>query len=306
MSFFFGKGRYFPEVEIVSLNDETIEFYLNGADLSFANALRRVIISEVSTIAIDLVNIKDNTSPLFDEFIAHRLGLIPLVSNDVNDYLNHRDCNCSEYCEKCSVQFYLDVKCTSDEMSITTNHLKQVNKDNSVVPVVYKDEDPIVIAKLKFNQELNIHMIARKGIGKEHAKWSPVSACIMQHVPEIEFLQDRFLVDKLSINQKKEFVESCPNKVYRFDENRKIIVIDNKLNCTYCEECTTKLSSFDIDHTAAIKIAPIPNKFLFKVESVGSLKPEQIVVDALNEIKKKLSSINSILEKESKNILIDR
>ena len=52
-------------------------------------------------------------------------------------------------------------------------------------------------------------MIAKKGLGKEHSKWSPVSTCVMQYVPEIEFLQDRFIIDKLSLKQKKEFVDSC-------------------------------------------------------------------------------------------------
>lgn len=306
MSFFYGKGRYFPDVEITKLTDNYIEFFLSGADLSFANGLRRIIISEVATIAIDLVNITSNTSPLFDEFIAHRLGLIPLVSTDVSDYVFHRDCTCSEYCEKCSVQFYLDVKCINDQMDITTNHIKQVNKDNSVVPVLFPDEDPIVIAKLKKNQELNIHMIAKKGIGKQHAKWSPVSTCVMQHVPEIEFLQDRFLIDKLTIKQKIEFVDSCPSKVYRYDETRKIVVIENKLNCTYCEECINKLESFNVDNTKAIKITPAPNRYLFKLETVGSLKPEQVVVDALNEMKRKLLSVLNVVEIESKNILINR
>eukprot|EP00340_Litonotus_pictus_P006950 CAMPEP_0170516250 /NCGR_PEP_ID=MMETSP0209-20121228/2523_1 /TAXON_ID=665100 ORGANISM="Litonotus pictus, Strain P1" /NCGR_SAMPLE_ID=MMETSP0209 /ASSEMBLY_ACC=CAM_ASM_000301 /LENGTH=257 /DNA_ID=CAMNT_0010801069 /DNA_START=146 /DNA_END=919 /DNA_ORIENTATION=+ len=257
-------------------------------------------------MAIDLVNITSNTSPLFDEFIAHRLGLLPLISTEVNDYVFHRDCNCSEYCEKCSVQFYLDVKCSMDQMDVTTNHIKQVNKDNSVIPVLFPEEDPIVIAKLKKNQDLNIHMIAKKGLGKEHSKWSPVSACVMQHVPEIEFLQDRFLIDKLSLTQKKEFVDSCPNKVYRYDEIRKIVVIDSKLNCTYCEECLNKLDSFGLDHTKAIKIAPVQNRFLFKVETVGSMKPEQVVVDALNEMKKKLSIILNVVESESKNIIVNR
>lgn len=306
MSVFFGVGRYFPDVEIKSISEDKIEFFLTGADLSFANGLRRIIIAEVATMAIDIVNIISNTSPLFDEFIAHRLGLIPLVSESVNEYVFHRECNCSEFCEKCSVQFMLEAKCTEDQMDVTTDHIKQVNKDKNVVPIVFPDEDPIVIAKLKKNQELNIYMIAKKGLGKEHSKWSPVSTCVMQHVPEIEFLQDRFIIDKLSLNQKREFVNSCPNKVYSYDESRKIVSIDHKLSCTYCEECLNKLESFGVDHSTAIKIAPIPNKFLFKVETVGSMKPEQVVIDALNEMKRRLLVILNIVENESKNIIVNR
>lgn len=306
MSYFYGKGQYFPEFEIKKLTDEVIEFYISKADLSFANALRRVIISEVATMAIDLVNISSNSSPLFDEFIAHRIGLIPMVSNDVNDYVFHRDCNCSEYCEKCSVQFFLKVKCSESSMDVTTAHIKQVNKDNSVVPVVFKDEDPIVIAKLKKNQELDLHMIAKKGIGKEHAKWSPVSTCVMQHVPEIEFPQGKYVIDNLNLKQKKEFVDCCPTKVYRYDEIRKTVEIENKLNCTFCEECTTKLESFEVDVSKAIRIGAEKNRFLFKVESIGSLKPEQIVIDALNQLKKKLNGILSCVDQESKNIIVNR
>ena len=109
MSFFFGEGKYSPSVEIVSITDDTIEFYLSNADLSFANALRRVIIAEVPTMAIDMVEIRANTSPLFDEFISHRLGLIPLVSTDINQYQYSLKCNCKEGCDQCLVQFVLKV-----------------------------------------------------------------------------------------------------------------------------------------------------------------------------------------------------
>ena len=62
---------------------ETCEFVLSGTEPSMANALRRMILVGVPTIAIDLVEIENNTTVLNDEFIAHRLGLIPLVSTKV-------------------------------------------------------------------------------------------------------------------------------------------------------------------------------------------------------------------------------
>jgi DNA-directed RNA polymerase II subunit RPB3 len=306
MTFWFGEGRYFPEIEIIKIDDDYIEFYLNNADLSFANTVRRMIIAEVPTMAIDMVNIRANTSPLFDEFIAHRLGLIPLISKDVHSFEYSRKCNCNEPCEACSVQFYLKVKCDQDQMEVTTEHIKPVNIHSSVLPIKSDKEDHIIICKLRKNQELDMHMIAKKGIGKEHSKWSPVSSVIMQHEPEIEFLDKGVIIDRLSTNQKKEFVNSCPTKVYRYDEMKRSVEIDNVLNCTYCEECLVKLDSFGIDKTKAIRIAPKKNRFLFKVESIGSLKAEQIVVDAFKEVKLKLLEVLGKIEMESKSIVSNR
>lgn len=67
-----------PVLAIQKLDAESIQFTLEKADLSLANALRRVMIAEVSTMAIDLVTITANSSVLPDEFIAHRLGLLPV------------------------------------------------------------------------------------------------------------------------------------------------------------------------------------------------------------------------------------
>jgi DNA-directed RNA polymerase II subunit RPB3 len=309
MTNWFGEGRYFPEIEILSKRDDYIEFYLKNADLSFANSLRRVIIAEVPTMAIDMVSIKANTSPLFDEFIAHRLGLIPLLSTDVNRYEYSRRCKCNEPCESCSVQFSLRVKCETESMEVTTDHIRAVSQ-SSVVPVKFIDQDPIIIAKLRRNQELDMTMIAKKGIGKEHSKWSPVSSVVMQQEPEIEFL-DKSFFNRLTTTQKKDFVNSCPTNVYRYDESRKTVEIDKPLNCTYCEECLVKVENLEVDgqkieRNRALRIAPKKNRFLFKVESIGSLRAEQIVIDAMKELKLKLADIFNKVDMESKSILSNR
>jgi DNA-directed RNA polymerase I and III subunit RPAC1 len=54
-------------------------FSLIGVDASIANAFRRILIAEIPTLAIEQVFIKNNTSVIQDEVLAHRLGLIPFT-----------------------------------------------------------------------------------------------------------------------------------------------------------------------------------------------------------------------------------
>lgn len=71
-----------PDLRFRRLDHDYAEFELHKTDISVANAIRRVMIAEVPTIAIDLVEMENNTTVLNDEFLAHRLGLIPLISLD--------------------------------------------------------------------------------------------------------------------------------------------------------------------------------------------------------------------------------
>ncbi len=104
----------FPKIEILSIEPHEIKFILSETDTSVANALRRIMIAEVPTLAIDLVEFAENTTVLNDEYIAHRLGLLPirysapdsLRAGDCHGaFLPHRECVCYERGPRCSVEF---------------------------------------------------------------------------------------------------------------------------------------------------------------------------------------------------------
>lgn len=131
----------FPKVKIRDLKDDYAKFELRDTDASMANALRRVMISEVPTIAIDLVEIEVNSSVLNDEFIAHRLGLIPLTSERAMSMRFSRDCDACDgdgQCEFCSVEFHLRAKCINEQtLDVTSKDL--YSSDHTVVPVDFSD-----------------------------------------------------------------------------------------------------------------------------------------------------------------------
>lgn len=140
----------------VDETDKSIHFSLSNVDLSMANALRRIMISEVPTMAIDLVEFENNTSVLSDEFLAHRLGMIPLVSMDVGGIGYTRDCSCFHYCSKCSVQLSLNVRCDDIEnKEVTSKDL--ISAHDTIVPALFDDQDPgVLIVKLKKGQEIKL------------------------------------------------------------------------------------------------------------------------------------------------------
>lgn len=73
------------ELRAGTQSEAFVDFDIHNVDVSVVNSLRRVMWAEVPTLAIDLVDIEINSSPLHDEFLAHRLGLLPIDSTHIGE-----------------------------------------------------------------------------------------------------------------------------------------------------------------------------------------------------------------------------
>ena len=139
-----------------------------------------------------------------------------------------------------------------------------------------------------------MNLIARKGTGKLHAKWSSVATCQMRKEPIVEIDQDKINRD-LDVQKRKEFVATCPRNVYKFNEMRNAVEIEDADKCILCIECVRFAQANGLDR--AVKIAEKEEKFIFTVESTGVLAPEDIICRALTILSHKLKSLADSMNK---------
>lgn len=239
---------------------------LSGVTPTFANTLRRMIMSEVPTIAIDEVIIIENTTPLYDEIVAHRLGLIPLKT-DLENYVLPEMCECGgQGCTSCEVSLTLEKSGEQDVEVVLSSDL--ISQDSKIVPV----HTNIPILKMSKDQKIFLEAIARLGRGSVHAKWQPISTISYKYYPIVTFNLDNCTFCE-------DCVEICPRDIIKIkDEKIKAV---NIINCSLCNQCV------DVCELDAVSVSTTNDKFIFVIESTGALSPKAIVIEALRLLKEK-------------------
>lgn len=120
-----------------------------------------------------------------------------------------------------------------------------------------------------------------------HAKWSPVSTCIMFKEPVVRLDEEKINKGTLTVEQKKEFVHRCPRKVYNYNDLKQQVEIENSDKCNLCNECY-KYVDEDLGISKAVFIGENDNKYNFIIESTGALPPKDIVKRAFGILKAKI------------------
>jgi len=256
------------KLEIIEKKKDRIQFEIEGATIHFANSLRRTIIGEVPTMAIEDVEFRKNNSLLYDEMIAHRLGMIPLKT-DLESYNLPEECTCKgEGCAKCQVTGTLKAK---GPKMVLASEIKF--KDPAVKPAY--PEMPIVY--LLKNQELEMEVTAVLGKGKAHSKWVPAHVHY-KYKPAIEIGK---------VTNPEEVAKSCPVNV--FDVKSGKLVVKNIGACHLCGACV------DVSE-GNVKLNEKSTDFVFYVESFGQLDINAIITKALGILESQLDELDKLID----------
>lgn len=283
------------DIKIISKSEEEIVFDITNIEPPVANALRRILLCEIPTMAIDKVIINQNTSIIPDEVLVHRLSLIPIFA-DADDFEYKKENE--DYNENNSLTFHLKVQCKKNEKGDIINHEiysnqlvfvpkgNQANKfkgDKAIRPV----HSDILVHKLGLGQEIDIECICLKGIGRTHMKWSPVCTAYYRLLSQITFKEN------IKGDDAVELMNLCPMKV--FDVKNDKLIVKSIRNCTTCRGCTRNQK-----HQELINLGKESGHYEFHVESVGIYKVETIFTKALKVLKDKCAMWkNLLLEQKS-------
>ena len=155
-------------MNIVSRTEESVTVDVSDIPQYFANAVRRMVIREVPTMAVEEVLIIENTSPLTNEVLSHRLSLIPFVT-DLDNYNLPEECSCQSRlgCEKCVVRFVLHAEATDKVITVYSRDIQPETSSGIVRP--FSGDIPVVM--LAPGQRVELELYVRLGKGRKHSKW---------------------------------------------------------------------------------------------------------------------------------------
>ncbi|KAF7563473.1 hypothetical protein G7046_g605 [Stylonectria norvegica] len=306
-------------------NDQFLSsFSLVGLDASLANAFRRILLAEIPTLAIENVYIENNTSVIQDEVLAHRLGLIPFKGGreGLHNFLKwHKTPGVGEdpYAgcfDWNTVRLELNISCTANKDAAPTENdpLKAYHnahvyaKDIVFVPTgkqadyfsgenaIAPTNPDILIAKLRPRQTIQLAMHMHKGLGSDHAKFSPVATASYRLLPTIDILKPIVGADA------EKFAKCFPQGViglekvtkkdakagsgYEGHEGEKKAVVRNAMKDTVSRECL-RHAEFE----GKVKLGRRRDHFIFSIESTGQWDSDELFLESVKHLKLKCKKL---------------
>ena len=282
-------------------NDETLNFNANNLPVSFLNSLRRIMINDVETLAFRAeygkesdIKIETNTSVINNEFLAHRLSLVPIHYNPKNISTFDKD----------KYEFVIDItNTTTKPLDVTTEHI-QIKEGSKILskaaaqaffPPDKITGEYILLNRLKPNKSgetekdggetLKIIMKADKSTGKEHSRYNPTCVSVFTNVRDLgkieEELKKRF--------HDKDIERKTLGKKPLTDEEKKPIIKSFMVS--------------EADRYFKTDASGEPNSFDFLIESDGRIPPHIIFDKSLFVFEEKLNNFLKKINESEKCIV---
>lgn len=245
--------KMLPEIKFIKKNKHCIEFETKNVHVSFLNAIRRIVLTEIPSLAFDKILFEKYSCGMNEDMLAHRISLVPICFSNIN--LKHPgQCTCVNLgCNKCEIEFDLEVK--NQENCIQNVHCSDlVSSSDSVKILSYPDNNNgILLCQLHPKEVIKLKAKAVLGYGKDHEKWSHVTVCYFkkttygflfhlecnENISAIYILKQAFKIFDNKLNSVKSNI-----KFYRKSEN--------KYCFPYCDTIMNPilqdvLSNYDVD-----------------------------------------------------------
>ncbi len=256
------------DFKILNKTNEEVVFLLEGINHVIANSLRRAIMSDVCTLAIENVHVIKNSSAIYDEMIAHRLGLVPLKT-DLKSYTQKEKCRCKgKGCAHCELILTLKKK---GPCVVYASDL--ISKDKKITPVFPN----MPITKLLKDQEINLESTAVLSFGGDHTKFSP-GLVYYQGYPEIKIGSGKNL---------NKAAESCPVNILEVSGGR--LKVKDIEKCILCKACSNESNAIEVEGSKS--------KFIFHVEPWGQLSAKEMLMEGIRFIDDKLDEFEGLVKK---------
>ncbi len=241
-------------VKVLTDKGNVTHVLIKGTNTATINALRRTIMSEIPTLAIEELSIYDNNGVLFDEFLGHRLGLVPLTMDPKTYRLGDK------------------AKITLEANGPGTVYSGDIKVGDTAIEVTDKK---IPITKLKANHKIRIEGEAIVGQGKDHVKFQPAIVGY-RNLPLFT------VSENIPSETMEKIVKSCPVNI--IEMKGKKLSITEPGDCTLCGHCEETGGSQNIS------VDPDDTGFILMIEGTGALPNKETLNQACQILIQKTGS----------------
>ncbi len=269
------------EVKVLESTETSARIRFEGVDPAFVNALRRALLTDVPKMAIEDVEFHlgpiraedgkeyESVAPLFDEMIAHRLGLIPLPT-DLGMFVPKATCpNChGEGCPSCTIIYSLNKRGPG---VVVSGDLEPIGDPK------LKPKDPgIPIVKLGDGQAILVYATAILGTAREHAKWQVAHGVGFHFIPVLKAGGKTFEADEAK-------APACVDHILK--PGTEEMTIELRPDCKACKKFG---EAYDVK---SVKVLHDPSRIELQFETDGSLSARDTLFAALDNLEKRFADV---------------